>query len=62
MQMEAGAGGVCELLKLSCKIFYSATYMGVPALMLQAQHFQGWMAALHTLILQDTPPVRPLQE
>ena len=47
-----------QLLRLVCKIFYSACYMGVPALLLQPEHFQGWMGNLHALILRPAPPVR----
>ncbi|KAK9813831.1 hypothetical protein WJX73_000701 [Symbiochloris irregularis] len=58
MAMEASAE-VAQLLCLVCKIFYSACYMGVPLLLLQPEHFQGWMANLHALILRPAPPGMP---
>ena len=44
-------------MKLCLKIFWSATYMEVPALLLQPEPFAGWMTALHTLVVRPVPTV-----
>ena len=50
--------GVGELLKLVCKAFYSATYMGVPPYLLRPHPFAQWMTCFHTLLLRPVPKVR----
>eukprot|EP00891_Asterochloris_glomerata_P009638 jgi/Astpho2/9638/fgenesh1_pm.00146_%23_24_t len=47
--------GVGELLKLVCKAFYSATYMGVPPYLLRPHPFAQWMTCFHTLLLRPVP-------
>ncbi len=49
--------GVGELLKLVCKAFYSATYMGVPPYLLRPHPFAQWMTCFHTLLLRPVPKV-----
>ena len=50
---------VAELQKLVLKIFWSATYMGIPALLLQEPQFVGWMTSLLQAVKQPVPQVRP---
>ncbi|KAG2439798.1 hypothetical protein HYH02_010433 [Chlamydomonas schloesseri] len=47
---------VSGYIKLVCKTFWSATYMGVPATLLERETFAGWMGALHTALTQPEPP------
>ena len=47
-----------ELQKLVLKIFWSATYMGIPALLLQEPQFIGWMTSLLQAVQQLVPQVR----
>ena len=49
---------VAELQKLVLKIFWSATYMGIPALLLQEPQFVGWMTSLLQAVKQPVPQVR----
>ncbi|GLC37117.1 hypothetical protein PLESTB_000981600 [Pleodorina starrii] len=42
-------------IKLVCKTFWSATYMGVPAALLDRETFGGWMGALHSALTQAEP-------
>eukprot|EP00887_Chlorella_sp_A99_P003658 scaffold7.g3658.t1 len=44
-----------ELLKLVCKIFWSSTYMEIPAVLLREGQFAGWMGALHALVMLPVP-------
>ena len=46
-----------ELLKLVCKAFYSATYMGVPPYLLRPHPFAQWMTCFHNLLLRPVPKV-----
>ncbi|GFH09662.1 ARM repeat-containing protein [Haematococcus lacustris] len=46
---------VCLYIKLVLKCFWSATYMAPPDLLLQPEHFRGWMAALLAAVHQDLP-------
>jgi hypothetical protein len=48
---------VAEFLKLVLKIFWSATYMGIPDIMLTEQHFTGWLGCLHQAITMPVPTV-----
>ena len=50
---------MADLLKLCLKIFWSATYMEVPAALLQPDAFAAWMTALHTLVTRPVPAVCP---
>lgn len=50
------ASQVSSYIKLVCKTFWSATYMGVPAALLQREAFLGWMGALHAALVQPQPP------
>ena len=49
---------VAELLKLICKAFWSATYMGIPDMLLQQEQFVGWMTCIHTLMDMPVPKAR----
>ena len=49
-----------ELQKLVLKIFWSATYMGIPALLLQEAQFVGWMTSLLEAVKQPVPQVSPM--
>lgn len=51
---------VPEFIKLICKVFWSATFMGIPELLVQQEHFQGWMMAFHTALRKPLPWVRQL--
>ncbi|KXZ43736.1 hypothetical protein GPECTOR_81g184 [Gonium pectorale] len=46
---------VSGYIKLVCKTFWSATYMGVPAALLERETFVGWMGALHSALMQPEP-------
>ncbi|CAL5220954.1 g3058 [Coccomyxa viridis] len=46
---------IAELQKLVLKIFWSATYMGIPALLLQEPQFVGWMTSLLQAVKQPVP-------
>lgn len=48
-----------ELLKLICKAFWSATYMGIPEMLLQQDQFVGWMTCIHSFMDTPVPKVRP---
>ena len=50
---------IAELQKLVLKIFWSATYMGIPALLLQEAQFVGWMTSLLEAVKQPVPQVCP---
>ena len=49
---------MAELLKLICKAFWSATYMGIPDTLLQQDQFVGWMTCIHALMDMPVPKVR----
>ena len=57
--LDSAALEVADLLKLCLKIFWSASYMEVPAVLLQPDTFAAWMTALHTLVLRPVPTVCP---
>lgn len=46
---------LAEYVKLVCKIFWSSTFMGIPAVLLQQQQFSGWMTALHQAVRKPVP-------
>jgi hypothetical protein len=48
-------------IKLVCKTFWSATYMGIPELLLRRGVFQEWMRTLHAALQQQEPPVSILE-
>ena len=48
---------LAELLKLVCKIFWSATWLGIPQILLQESQFVGWMTCFHKLLLKPVPQV-----
>jgi hypothetical protein len=50
---------VAELLKLVLKTFWSATFMGVPAVLLRPDQFTGWTGCLMELIRRPVPQARP---
>jgi hypothetical protein len=51
---------VAELQKLVCKTFWSATYMGIPSLLLQDEQFTGWMTCLLEAVQRPVPQVQIL--
>ncbi|KAL3141839.1 hypothetical protein ABBQ32_004507 [Trebouxia sp. C0010 RCD-2024] len=55
LQSGSHAEIVAELLKLICKAFWSATYMGIPDMLIQQDHFVGWMTCIHTLMDMPVP-------
>mmetsp|Transcript_35700 Transcript_35700/g.79404 ORF Transcript_35700/g.79404 Transcript_35700/m.79404 type:complete len:941 (+) Transcript_35700:266-3088(+) len=46
---------VPEYIKLICKTLWSATYMNIPAVLLQREQFMGWMSCLHTAMIKPVP-------
>uniref|UniRef100_A0A383WBL3 Importin N-terminal domain-containing protein n=1 Tax=Tetradesmus obliquus TaxID=3088 RepID=A0A383WBL3_TETOB len=46
---------VAEFMKLVCKIFWSATFMAVPELLLNMEQFSGWMMCLHQAMRKPLP-------
>ena len=59
LQSGSQAEIVAELLKLICKAFWSATYMGIPDMLLHPDQFVGWMTCIHTLMDMPVPKARP---
>ena len=60
--LQSGAAPeVAELLKLICKAFWSATYMGIPDTLLQQDQFVGWMTCIHALMEMPIPKVSSLR-
>ncbi len=57
LQSGSQAEIAAELLKLICKAFWSATYMGIPDMLLQQDQFIGWMTCIHTLMDMPVPKV-----
>lgn len=51
---------VAELLKLVLKTFWSATFMGVPAVLLRSDQFNGWTGCFLELIRRPVPQACPL--
>jgi len=49
-----------EVTKLIFKVFWSATYMAVPAILLQPDQFAGWMNCFHTYLSRPLPQVIPI--
>ena len=60
LQSGSQAEIAAELLKLICKAFWSATYMGIPDMLLQQDQFVGWMTCIHTLMDMPVPKVHHL--
>ena len=60
LAMHDQAVFAAELQKLVLKIFWSATYMGIPALLLQEAQFVGWMTSLLEAVKQPVPQVCPV--
>lgn len=58
LAVKSPAVVAAELTKLVLKIFWSATYMGIPALLLQEPQFVGWMTSLLEAVKQPVPQVR----
>jgi len=46
---------LAELLKLCCKIFWSSTYLEIPAILATEEQFTGWMGALLALAGRAVP-------
>ena len=49
---------MAELLKLVLKTFWSATFMGVPAVLLRSDQFNGWTSCFLELIRRPVPQAR----
>jgi hypothetical protein len=45
-------------VKLILKVFWSATFMGIPDILLADDQFQGWMGGLHDVLRRHPPAVR----
>lgn len=54
-QLQASASPLHA--KLVLKIFWSATFMGIPPELLQEEQFAGWMTCLHHALTARPPPV-----
>eukprot|EP00798_Chlamydomonas_sp_ICE-L_P030407 gene30407-35412_t len=50
-----GTPDVAEYMKLVCKTFWSATYMGIPDILTQQEQFVGWMTCLHSAVTKPVP-------
>eukprot|EP00878_Enallax_costatus_P038160 GHUV01043324.1.p1 GENE.GHUV01043324.1~~GHUV01043324.1.p1 ORF type:complete len:672 (+),score=261.35 GHUV01043324.1:958-2973(+) len=46
---------IAEFMKLICKIFWSATFMSVPDILLQQEQFSGWMMCFHQAMRRPLP-------
>lgn len=46
---------IAVYLKLVCKVFWSATYMGIPDVLLQPEQFMGWMTGVHLALMKPLP-------
>lgn len=53
---------VPEFIKLICKVYWSSTFMTIPQLLVQQEHFQGWMMAFHTALRKPLPWVRGIRQ
>lgn len=53
--MSAAVCQVPNFIKLICKVFWSASFMTIPQLLAQQEHFQGWMMAFHTALRKPLP-------
>ena len=54
---EGAALEVAELQKLVMKIFWSATYIAIPPLLLQEAQFVGWLECLLEAVRRPVPQV-----
>ena len=50
-----GYGQVAQYQKLICKVFWSASFMGIPQLLLQEEQFKGWMQCFHMALRRPIP-------
>lgn len=48
---------VAELQKLVMKVFWSATYIAIPPLLLQEAQFIGWLECLLEAVRRPVPQV-----
>ncbi|GAX74708.1 hypothetical protein CEUSTIGMA_g2156.t1 [Chlamydomonas eustigma] len=55
MATQVETNRIAEFIKLVFKIFWSCTYMEVPAVLLQPDQFVGWMQCLHSFITRLMP-------
>lgn len=60
---SAGAGAAAGVtaahyVKLCFKVFWSATFMGIPDVLLGDEQFGGWMRGLHEVLTRALPLVR----
>jgi hypothetical protein len=46
---------LAEFQKLICKIFWSATFMGMPDIVVTEEGFNGWMGCLHQAVTRPIP-------
>ena len=58
LALNASSLEVAELLKLVLKTFWSATFMGVPAVLLRPDQFTGWTTCFLELIRRPVPQAR----
>ena len=58
LAMNSSSLEVAELLKLVLKTFWSATFMGVPAVLLRSDQFTGWTSCFLELIRRPVPQAR----
>jgi len=49
---------MAEIIKLTCKTFWSSMFMEIPPILLQHDQFVGWMSCFHTFINMPVPTVR----
>ena len=54
---ESAALEVAELQKLVMKVFWSATYIAIPPLLLQEAQFTGWLECLLEAVRRPVPQV-----
>ena len=52
---NSAAVEAAELMKLICKIFWSSTYLSLPAILLQPAQYQGWITCFMQLLERPVP-------
>ena len=57
IEVDSPSLELAEVLKLICKVFWSATWMGIPDILLQEGQFLGWMTGFHKLLVKPVPQV-----
>lgn len=57
IEVDSPSLELAEVLKLICKVFWSATWMGIPDILLQESQFVGWMTGFHKLLVKPVPQV-----